>query len=1853
MRKTVLILTIATLLSPLAAMADTYTALWKKYSDAQEKDQPRTGLAVLSQIVTKATAEGGYGHLLKAELETIKVLNDISNDSLAPAVARFGRKAKQAEGKDKVLAAVYNCVLGKMYQYNPAMSDSSDVVSRRYFEQALADPSALAGTKSSAYDPLIQNGSDSRLFGNDLLHVIAYETAMFDKAHQYYATHSNRAATMLTALEMIRQHRPSPTVPVKKSRYIVSLDSLIVLYSDLRSCGEVAIERYEYMNGCPGTTDMQRMLYLNYAIDKWGGWPHINRLINVRKSIVTPSLTASLEATAAAPGIGKWLRLEVRHIDNVTVTVTPVNSDGLAMGRNFNIQNKDNLAKVRSKLVTSKAKTFTRRYAGIPEHIITSDSIEIKPTELGVYMIEVKPDNKDVAAVQFLYYATRLFVVSQSLPHDKIRYGVLDAVTGQPVPGATLRLDWHKWQAEKYKCPTSLTADSQGECVLTCPESNVDPNYIYVKAGQDTAFPKSSINSYFGYNSHKDERVGTKLYTDRVIYRPGQTVNVALLAYRATSPDSIKACPGKAVDVTFRDANYKEIAKKQLSTDEYGVASTSFVIPTGGLNGRYSIMTSLGGVKGITVAEYKKTTFKVEFPDVNQRYHDGDTLVVTAKAVTYTGVPVQGAKVSYTVRRDCRMFWRRFTNVKGDNNELLTDTLTTDSTGSFRIEMPMLLPEGGKEARWSMYDITASVQVTDLAGESQSGELSLPLSLRSTFFDCNLPERINKDSLRQVTFTLKNTAGLDVDAPVTFSLDGKTYTTHTNQPFSLDGLAIASGRHNITAVCEDDTLTKAITVFSMDDKRPAEPVTDWFYVSGGKFKDTSTPVYIQTGTSEKGVHALYTVISGNQLLEKGVMDMSDTICTRKFVYKPEYGDGIHFSYVFVRDGVMYTHSVFIERPVPDPRLVLKWSTFRDRLQPGQRETWKLNITTPDGKPARASLMATLYDKSLDQIERHEWSFDDYYPVGSVTSWWSTVYKPRASRYTSMRFKFLANHPLQLSWIDQDHFVQYTYWDRNYSCILQECVTVGYGTSRASAKKFSPPRSDANQVESVDEVMMVKEAEVMPEAAEDAVGSALGVTQTVPTTVQMRENLAETAFFMPSLVSDEKGEVALSFTLPQSVTTWRFMGIAHDKAMRHGVLTADAVAKKTLMVQPNMPRFLRTGDMAVLTARVQNTSEAAISGKAVLTFLDPVSMRELSRSSVPFKVKAEGTETVSFNIDTDALQRSGADQLVICRISAEAGGCSDGEQHYLPLLPNTQKVITTQPFFINGSGSETIDLNALQGGKTRSADRKVTFEYTANPTWLLVQSLPSMSKPSCDNAVCLAAAYYANTLASFILDNSPQVKAVFEQWKNETGNEKSLMSALEKNQDVKSIMLSETPWVALAETEAQQKRSVVELFDEGLLASRQSAITDKLAQLQLSDGSFSWFQGMQGSYIMTFCVAKMLTRLHLMTGGNQLKQMNSRAVAWLCKRMVKWVNELKARERKGEKITFCDTDALQYLYLCSMYDGKLTSAASEANRYLIGKLQASPALSDIYDKALAAVVLSRSGATSKAREYVESIRQYTVRKEGMGRYFDSDRTHYCAVDYRVPAQVSAIEAIRLVDPADSLTVAEMQQWLLRLKQTHSWDTELASADAVYTFFTTSMGGKPCLSPLSETGKVTVRTDKRALYAPQSIGLGYVKDTFTDANANSLTVNTTGNGLSWGAVYVTETVPVTDIKATGSGLTIKREVLNAKKAKVGDKVTVRLTIHADRDYDFVMVEDKRPACLEPVTQTSGYYGGCYQEVKDNSTRMYFDWFRKGKHVVETEYYVDRKGNYTSGAATVQCAYSPEFAGRDKALNMKISE
>ena len=770
---------------------------------------------------------------------------------------------------------------------------------------------------------------------------------------------------------------------------------------------------------------------------------------------------------------------------------------------------------------------------------------------------------------------------------------------------------------------------------------------------------------------------------------------------------------------------------------------------------------------------------------------------------------------------------------------------------------------------------------------------------------------------------------------------------------------------------------------------------------------------------------------------------------------------------------------------------------------------------------------------------------------------------------------------------------------------------------------------------------VEEKAVQQESA-DETNEAVDEAPQEEGTVQVRENLNETAFFYPQLTTAADGSVALKFTLPESLTTWRLLGLAHTKDLCYGTIEGLSVAQKDVMIQPNVPRFLREGDAATIAARIFNTSEKDLTGTAVLRLLNPETNAVVVELKQSVALKAGGTTPVAFDLDPASLLTAQT-SLLICQMTVSGTDFSDGEQHYLPILPATEHVTLTVPVTQHHPGVTTVDLSQLVPAD--ATQPKLTVEYTNQPAWLMTQALSVVGTPDNDNAISLAAAYYAHSLGRHILKQNPQAERAFQLWKQET-DATSLTSALEKNLELKDLLLNETPWVLEADNESEQKQRMGDFFDENLMQNRLQESLDKLRKLQRNNGAWSWWPEMPGSFYMTVSISEMLVRLNAMTGENkETAQMLSSAFKFMGKEIIEEVNEMKKWAKKGHKPTFPSFKALQWLYLATLDGRELPADVQAANAYLMPLLKKEIKNQSLYEKALTAIILSKT-EPKRAAEYVQSLKEYTVYREDMGRYYDTPRAGYSWFDYKIPTQTVAIEAMQRLTPADTETISEMQRWLLQSKRTQAWDTPINSVNAVYAF----LQGSNALAPQE---LAVLKVDEQPLELPKATaGIGYVK-TNVSADSKTLTIEKSSEGTSWGAVYAQFMQPTKSVEAASSGLTVTRELLTKGELKVGDRVKVRITITADRDYDFVQVIDRRAACMEPVRQLSGYTQGAYCTPKDCSTNYYIDMLSKGKHVIETEYYIDRTGTYETGLCTVGCAYAPEFRGTAKSMTIKVKK
>ena len=1830
--------------------ADNYTALWKQADEALEKDLPKTEQQWLGQIMEKARSEKAYGQLLKAELRMSKSLMAVSPDSLLPAVNRLREAEVNARKDEPVLSMVYAAVLGHLYKSYEELGDDHEAISADYFVRSLAQPELLAKHKALDYAPLVVEGKDSRIFYNDLLSVIGFEAGNMELLHSYYEKNGNRPASLITALEILKKNHKPWERDLKASAYVASLDSLAKQYGDLPECGEVAIERYSMMEQCETTAD-ERMKYIDEALAKWGSWQRMNQLRNAQMSLTQPSFSAQLGNMVSLPNHQRKLEFNmVRNIGEVKMTVSRLKLDATT---ELNPSNANHYAKLKA-AIERVVQTETHSYKNHPSYKEVEDSMFIKGLPVGIYMIEMTTDNKNIQPQRCLYYVSDLYVLSQEMPEKKIRYAVVSGTTGQPVAGATLVLKFPQRYDTKKKSEV-LTGGPNGEVVYTY--TNNAPEDVRAYTTTDKFLPSTGIWNQFSFYENTRETQYVTLYTDRSIYRPGQTVHVAALAFLNQRGLTTKAMPNKNMRLTLRNANHKVVEEKEVTTDEFGMASADFVLPQNGLNGTYVIQSNVGnGYAHLTVDEYKRPTFQIEFPEVKESYQHGDTVKVKAYAKSYAGVPVQGAKVTYRVDRSQAFWWWRFGGDSDANAQLLEGETVTDADGAFTIPMPMMLPESAladRDHTARFYQIKAWAQVTDQAGESHEGEMTLPLGNKNTAISCDVPEKSLREDLKTITFSRHNMAGTVIEGRIKWQIDGgEWHDAEANKPVDISQLPLSSGRHEVQAVCENDTVKQTFVVFSLADKRPCIETHDWFYQTSSVFPRDGKPVTIQVGSSDTDTHILYTIISGKRVLESGVIDQSNAILTRQFTYREEYGSGLLLTYAWVKEGQMYQHQTQIMRPLPDKRLILTWKTFRDRLTPGQKEEWTLHIARPDGTPAKAQLLAAMYDKSLDNILSHGWDFSPNIHQNLPSAHWRKGYY--GSRHFSGTAPQRYMRVLDLSFNRIDPSLLSMYW---YGAV-DELKTMSLGSTNSSKRLLASRSAAPKAIGSFD--MQAKEMAAETVAAEemladvafsesDAGSAAAGNNGQEQ---QMRENLNETAFFYPALTTDADGNVAVKFTLPESLTTWRFMGLGHDKEMNYGMLNGEAVAKKDVMIQPNMPRFVRQGDKATLSARIFNTGEQAVSGTARLQLIDPETNKVIDQSTQPVTLDVNSTTTVAFVCAPKATWPA----LLIAKCSVEGKTFSDGEQHYLPVLPDVEMVVNTLPFTQNTAGLKEIDLTKMFP-QSRSKDHtpKLTVEYTNHPAWLMIQALPSVAARNDKDVISQATAFYANSLGAFIMKQNPTIKGTIEQWQQEMGTETSLMSSLQKNQDLKSLVIDETPWVMDADREADQKRQLINYFDDNTLQYRLDKNLQNLRDLQNGDGSWSWWPGMPGNLYMTTAVVKMLTRLNAMTGAQQgTTQMLSSAMQYLGKEMVEEVKQMRKleREHKVKDLRPSET-AVDVLYIWSLANTQLSGKTADARTYLVDHLAKQTHEFTIYGKAVAAVILAKNGKQQKAAEYLESIRQYSVYQEEKGRYFDTRKAYYSWRDYKIPTEVAAIEALKAIEPNDQQTVEEMQRWLLQSKRTQAWDTPLNSVDAVYAF----LNGRTEMLQTKEPCVISL--NGKPMDMPKATaGLGYVKTSASGNNLKTLSVRKTSDGTSWGAVYAQFMQPVTEIQSATAGITVKRELLAAdtqkpigKALSVGDKIKIRITITAERDYDFVQLIDKRAACMEPVQQLSGYHWGYYCSPKDYTTNYYFDRLSKGKHVVETEYYVDRQGTYATGTCTVQCAYAPEYTAREAAHTIVV--
>jgi len=1861
--------------------AQTYDNLWKELEVLERKDLPKSVISEAMKIYDKAKAEQNVPQMMKAYLTAMQYRSLLTPDSLKVDMNGLEQWASQT-GSMEDKAILYS-ILGEMTMPADVKKGLG------YLQASLKDKDRLLLIPVEKLRPMVRVGEASkRYFRDNLYNLLARRAIQIMQQYRWQAAaKANQTNSLPADMTDMDQFVTYQFVPVsdcdltaavmqtyqsllkaydteteREGWLLTGIDALNYLYRNFSgnfSNDVCQQELRKWIHTYPAVKTVpeaylalaQFLQYQNNQVERLrivregiAGYPRyegINQLKNIEKEILNASL--SLEIATAYPGEQQSVKVNYKNLTGITLQLYKVNLP------------------VTSAVLQNRTTHFESKYARLQreEHFSlkpTTDYLNVDTTltiqapQAGIYFLKAVPDGKKGVSDGTLMNVTALKTIYRPLPDGTLELVVVDAVSGQSVSEAEVTIYTEKGGG--YSPQQTYQADKQGTLKLDFLNSN---KYWYnAHTAADNAMPILNLwkNDYYYKESKRKEVL--QLFTDRSIYRPGQTVYVSGLAYEMEK-DSTRVLADKKYTVSLYDANNNETGKVEVRTNGFGSFSGQFVLPSPCLTGYFSLRAADTSVS-FKVEEYKRPTFDVTFEPVKVEYQVGDSIEVVGMAKTFAGAPVQNARVHYNISRSYAWVWR----FMGRGSARWEGEAMTDADGKFSVPVHFEIDSDRRESPLWYYTYNIQADVTDGAGETQQANLSLPLGSTSMVLNMdNLPDNLVKEKKLEIKLTAMNLSGEPVDTPVTYQVvemeeqkDGQekegrkvlTGTVEANKSFVPEAIyALPSGNYRLKLSAKDTqgrecTASKNFLLFSLNDKRPPFVITDWFYQDGLEF-DAASPATVYIGSSEKNVYLLYDVFAGNKRLESKRIELSDSVVSFRFPYKKEYGDGILVSMAFVKDGRLYSHNARIMKPAPEKKLQLKWTTFRDKLRPGQQEEWKLTVLYPDGSPAEAEMLATMYDASLDKIySAHKLDFGvDFHYVVPLT-YWNTSYMRNAYLYVDFPLKRLRAVPLEYSELIIP------------STGRMEAMVVGYGGSPratlAGALKIRG-RSAANAVMNQEAVTdMVLQEEMVETSAQEKVemGSSEELAETGD--IQIRENFAETAFFYPQLRTNEKGEVSISFVLPESLTRWKFMGLAHTRNVDYGKIEATATASKEFMLQPNMPRFVRVGDKANIAASLMNLSDKGVKGTVRMELFNPETEKVFYSQKQKFDVKGGETGHVNFTFEV-----SDKYAVMACRMVADGDTFSDGEQRYIPVLTDKQWVTETVPLNVNGEGAHTFSLENLFNKHSKTAsEQRLTVEFTAHPAWYAVQALPVVAHPQNEDALSWATAYYAHSLAAYIVKENPRIKQVFDSWKAQGGTKETFMSNLQKNQELKNILLAETPWLAEATNEAEQKQRIATLFDLNTMNSQLAVSVEKLGELQNADGAWSWYKGMQGSRYVTTQVMEMLVRLNALThqdADSRMQPMIQKGFEYLGKQAAEEYKSMKEAEKKGAVGIRPSEQVLRYLYICAL-DGK-APVDEKVNRYFIDKLSGEGKELTIYGKALGAIILQQSGKVAEARLFMQSLMEYSVVTDEMGRYFDTPKARYSWFSYKIPTEVAAMEAIQRITK-DTKAIDEMKRWLLKQKQTQTWETPIATADAVYALMATGASDL-----LANTGGVEITLGKEVIRTPADDAIGYIKKTVSGdvMNIKKVRVDKEGAGMGWGAVYAQYLESMDQIGEQGNGLSVSRQLYKGDEAlnesvplKVGDKITVRLTVKADRDMDFVQIKDDRAACMEPLQAVSGFrWGnglGYYQATKDASTQFFIDQMRKGTYVIEYQVYVNRTGEYQAGIATVQSAYAPEFGG-----------
>lgn len=1731
----------------------------------------------------------------------------------------------------------------------------------------------------------------------------------------------------LQRLQFVYQYAVHPD---KDSLYRVALQALATGYPDNPATAQVTyvLLQFDYNQAIgKDSLDLRNLLkQLDALIARFPKSEGARNAEQLRYSLLSKSLGIQTESVLLPDENNKAL-VNYKNLDNAYFRIYPWPNALSNPQRELD-------SATQKKLINSKPlSSWEASLPGADDLYEHRTEIKIDPLPTGRYLLvasataDFSSRNTILSVVPI--QVSSLSLVTNNFENQRMLFA-LHRKSGMPIRGAQVTFLDERWDdtfdTYRYDAVGNTRTDEDGKAIIRIDKRQRNIRRIVLSSHGDTLRTDGYFGSYDREDANPEKSTEhTFLFTDRALYRPGQTVHFkGIVVENAADGKTNRVLADHQSEVTLFDANGQKVTSMLLTTNTYGSFSGKFTAPESGLTGQMHIGTKNGNVY-FSVEEYKRPKFQVVFDTLKASIALNEEIKVKGHALAYAGNNIDGALVKYRVVRQARFpyFWAfyRWGQPQSPQLEITSGTVQTQSDGTFEVIFTTLPDKHIDPQTLPVFSYTVYADVTDINGETQSGNQQVQAGYRSLQLTATAAQQLDATLENRLAITTQNLNGIPIPADVAVSVaplkfPGKLYRMRMwekpdrytmseaefRQFFPDDEYAEEANYLNWPAA-EASWSTNVNTGKQQSVELPASlwKTGGWHLITlktadshGNEITEKVYTYATKPAADEKPQQPLLILADSTSLEPGGVLNLTiktgfdstyvletntdiktefTAFSEQRRINRPIAEDdrgGIGFGWLYVHNNRVYQGNEQVDVPWSNRDLQLEWATHRDKLQPGAAEEWRLTIKGNKKDAITAELLAGLYDASLDALKPHHWNWNRLSPTRWLGLYWTT----------DQTFGTVAGN-LWLNTINGEGPADYEkrYDELGAFANLLYPVRDQFMIRGVSSRVYGMAAPNAKSAGNADAVLQEEVVVVGYGEKKEMADESTGLPEPPPTateTVPVRTNLQETAFFLPQLQTDAEGNVTVKFTMPEALTEWKLMAFAHTTDWKTGYLQGAVKTQKDLMVVPNLPRFFRQGDDIRISAKISNISVRELQGVAHIDLLDATTLQPLANfgnglADQDFFVADNQSTDVSWLVSVP----DGHFDPVVVRISAKAGNFTDGEETTLPVITNRMLVTETLPLPVRGNETKTFTLEKLVSTTSGSRiNHALTVEFTGNPAWYAVQALPYLMEYPYECAEQVFNRFYSNALAAHIVGQSPRVKAIFDRWK--TSDTTALLSNLEKNQELKSALLEETPWVMEAKDEREQKHRIARLFESHKLAQGLQQNLSKLAEMQVSDGSFPWFRGMTSNRYITQYIVTGIARLkHLGVDAANSETANNilnRAVNYLDRQLkIDYDGLLKSKASlKDQQLGHTH---IQYLYLRSFLDSPVAKESKTAHSYYISQAASYWPKFNPYLQGQIALALSRGGDVKTANEIMASLRETAIQSDEMGMYWKTMPRGYWWYEAPIEAQALLVEAFAEV-ANDTKAVDDLKVWLLKQKQTQYWTTTKATADAIYALLL--QGSDWLINEPTVTINVGQETIQSTTEQTEA-GTGYFKkrynsDTVTPDMGNiSVQVDkATNEGVAWGAVYWQYFEELDKITAAETPLSLRKqlyierntdrgpaleEITPGNPLKVGDKVTVRIELRVDRDMEYVHLKDMRAACFEPTNVLSAYryQGGLgyYESTRDVATNFFFDYLRKGTYVFEYPVFVSQAGEFSNGISTIQSMYAPEFSSHSEGIRVKV--